>query len=391
MNEQEDIHNNTKTATIQFCGAGGTTLAAQQAGIDVEAAINHSEIAIASHAANHPATLHYRQSMEECNPDDMPDSDFLLTSPCCTNHSVAKGQKQYHQFDLFGDIVYDPLAERSRNTMHDVVRFVAAKKRAGKPYTFVVVENVVDVVKWRQYSAWLVALTALGYQHQALYWNTRFFEIPQSRDRVYLLFWLRDVPTPDLEYCPLAWCAGCQCEVRALQSWKRQKWGRYQQQYVYRCAFCAREVPPYSRSVRSVLNAQTTGRAIGERKLSENTRANIRAGLHRMGGDPFLLGYYKHPLYRRLDEPIGTITTLDRWALVTPASSGLFEACRMRMLSVQEVKACMGFPESYHLDGTEKQQKWLLGNAVCPPIEADILTRCLAVFAEPRQEKEVLV
>src|SRR5438876_6236073 len=158
------------TATIQYCGAGGTALAAQQAGIAIQAAINHSEVAIASHAANHPATMHYQQAMEECNPDDLPDSDFLLTSPCCTNHSVAKGQKQYHQFDLFGDIVYDPLAEKSRNTMHDVVRFVAAKQQAKKPYTFVVVENVIDVVKWRHYSNWLAALTTLGYNHQTLYW-----------------------------------------------------------------------------------------------------------------------------------------------------------------------------------------------------------------------------
>ncbi len=366
------------TATIQFCGAGGTAVAAQQAGIQVEAAINHSEIAIASHVANHPETIHYCQSMEECNPDDLPNSDFLLTSPCCTNHSVAKGQKRYHQFDLFGDIVYDPLAEKSRNTMHDVVRFVAAKQRAGKPYRFVVVENVIDVVKWRDYCTWLATLTAFGYDHQTLYWNTRFFEVPQSRDRVYLLFWLRDVPSPDLEYCPLAWCAGCEREVTTQQSWKQQKWGRYQHQYVYCCSSCAKEVTPYSSSVRSVLNIETSGRTVGERKLSENTRVNIREGIHRMGGEPFLLGYYKHPLYRRLDEPVGTITTLDRWALVTPDASGTFEACRLRMLSVQEVKACMGFPDDYHLCGTAKEQVWMLGNAVCPPLMTNLLSRCLA-------------
>jgi site-specific DNA-cytosine methylase len=42
--------NNTITATVQFCGAGGTSEAARQAGIHVEAAINHSKIAIATHA-----------------------------------------------------------------------------------------------------------------------------------------------------------------------------------------------------------------------------------------------------------------------------------------------------------------------------------------------------
>ena len=286
------------TATIQFCGAGGTTIAAQQAGIEVQAAINHSEVAIASHAVNHPATMHYQQAMQACNPDDLPNSDFLLSSPCCTNHTIAKGQKQYHQFDLFGDIVYDPLAEKSRNTMHDVVRFVTAKQRTKKPYTFVVVENVIDVVKWRFYNDWLASLLTLGYEYQTLYWNTRFFDVPQSRDRVYLLFWLRDVPTPDLEYCPVAWCAFCAREVASHQSWKRQRWGRYQQQYVYCCPSCAREVTPYSMPVRSVLHLEVPGRAIGEPKMTEKTRANVREGIHRMKGEPFLLGYYNHPLFR---------------------------------------------------------------------------------------------
>ena len=232
------------TATVQFCGAGGTSEGARQAGIHVEAAINHSTIAMISHEANHKGCKHFQQDITEIDPDDVPDSDLLLTSPECTNHSDSKGQKHYHQFDLFGDIVFDPLDEKSRNTMEDVVRFAKAKYQAGKPYKCIVVENVIEVAKWRNYHSWLKSMLTLDipdletpiYEYRTLYWNTQFFGVPQSRDRVYMVFWLHGLPTPDLDHRPAAFCDYCEREIQAVQSWKQLlKWGNYKEQYVYCC------------------------------------------------------------------------------------------------------------------------------------------------------------
>ncbi len=263
------------TATVQFSGAGGTSEAARQVGIQVEAAINHSKIAIASHQANHPTATHYQQALEECDPDEMPDSDLLLTSPCCTNHSDSKGQKRYHQFDLFGDIVFDPLAEKSRNTMEDVVRFAKAKYNTGTPYKCIVVENVIEVAKWRKYHSWLTSMTTLDiphldapmYEYQTLYWNTQFFGIPQSRDRVYIVFWLHGLPAPDLEHRPAASCDDCEREIQAVRSWKTLlKWGRYREQYVYVCPWCACKVAPFFTPVRSFLRLEEPGDPLFDRK-----------------------------------------------------------------------------------------------------------------------------
>jgi DNA (cytosine-5)-methyltransferase 1 len=379
------------TATVQFSGAGGTSEGARQAGIHVEAAINHSEIAIASHEANHPNCTHYQQWIEEIDPDDTPDSDFLLTSPCCTNHSDSKGQKHYHQFDLWGDIVFDPLAEKSRNTMEDVVRFAKAKYNAGKPYECIVVENVVEVAKWRKYRSWLASMTTLDipgldapiYEYQTLYWNTQFFGVPQSRDRVYIMFWLRDLPAPDLEHRPAAFCKCCEREIQAVQSWKTLfKWGRYCEQYVYVCPYCARDVVPFFTPVQSVLNLDDPGDPLFERTsgriLVQKTIHGIRKGIERFQGQPFLYAYYKKPLYRRLSEPVGTIPTVDRWALVIPGRK--FEDTTYRMLSPQELQLCMGFSADYQVRGTKTRRVWQLGNAVCPPIMADILKRCVAAI-----------
>ena len=378
---------NTITATVQFCGAGGTSEAARQAGIRVEAAINHSKIAIATHEANHKNCQHFQQDITEIDPADVPDSDMLLTSPCCTNHSSAKGKKQYHQFDLHGDIIFDPLAEKSRNTMEDVVRFAAAKKQAGNPYKMIVVENVIDVVKWRKYSTWLQSLSALGYAHQNLYWNSQFFGVPQSRDRVYIVFWFNDISAPDLEHRPIAFCEHCESSIQAVQCWKRAlKWGSYREQYTYNCPRCTREVAPHFTPASSALSLENRGETLGNRKrpLVTKTLENIREGIERFHGQPFLLGYYNNPVFRQLSEPIGTITTMDRWAYVVPATR--FENTTLRMITPEEVKRCMGFPESYQVLGTAKQQVEQLGNAVVPAVMANILKRCTAVLA-PEMEQ----
>jgi len=46
----------------------------------------------------------------------------------------------------------------------------------------------------------------------------------------------------------------------------------------------------------------------------------------------------------------------------------------MRMLQIPEVKAAMGFPDNYVLPSSHKEALCMLGNAVCPPVSANILT-----------------
>jgi DNA (cytosine-5)-methyltransferase 1 len=46
----------------------------------------------------------------------------------------------------------------------------------------------------------------------------------------------------------------------------------------------------------------------------------------------------------------------------------------MRMLCVAEAKVAMGFPARYALPGKHRDALFMLGNAVCPPVLADLLT-----------------
>lgn len=158
----------------------------------------------------------------------------------CTNHSVARGRKRNDaQPDLFGEVLPDAAAERSRATMWDVPRFAEHHR-----YRAVIVENVVDAWHWQPFQAWLQAMDSLGYDHHVVFLNSMHAQslgvgAPQSRDRMYVVFWRKGNPRPELERvtAPAAACP-THGAVRARQVFKRADrapWGRYRQQYVYTC------------------------------------------------------------------------------------------------------------------------------------------------------------
>jgi len=84
---------------------------------------------------------------------------------------------------------------------------------------------------------------------------------------------------------------------------------------------------------------------------------------------PFLLVYYGSDHaggWQRLNRPLRTITTLDRFALVKPDSQ---YGHVMRMLQVPELQAAMGMPPKMKLQaGTRRDRIKMIGNAVCPPV-----------------------
>jgi len=273
------------TATDQFCGAGGSTSGAKEAGVEVQMALNHWQLAIKTHNTNHPDTDHDCTDVQACDPRRYPSTDILITSPECTNHSLAKGgiRKNRGQQKLWNNEPLKPEEERSRATMWDVPRFAEFHD-----YNIVIVENVVDARYWRMWDAWLMAMHSLGYQHKCCYLNSMFFHpCPQSRDRMYVVFWKKGNKAPDLEYRPKAPCSECG-EVETYQSWKRsdKKWGKYRQQYVYRCSSCNEEVIPYYYCALNVIDWSVPIVRIGDRPrpLAVKTMERIQYGLDKYAG-----------------------------------------------------------------------------------------------------------
>lgn len=276
------------TLTDLFCGAGGSSTGAVQVpGVAVRVASNHWQLAVDTHEENHPDTGHVCADLSQIDPRFYPRTDILWASPECTNHSIASGRKRSAQPDLFNPVP-DEAAERSRATMWDVPRFTEVHR-----YQAVIVENVVDVVRWHPYRAWLMAMDSLGYDHEVVYLNSMHAwahgpAAPQSRDRFYAIFWRKGNRRPDLSSVqqPPAQCP-VHGPVRAMKVWKNpSRQGRFKAQYRFACPHtsCAgREVTPAWIPAASIIDWTDLGTRIGDRDrpLAPKTMRRIQAGIDR--------------------------------------------------------------------------------------------------------------
>ncbi len=282
-------------------------------------ALNHWKLAIETHNTNFPDTIHDCTDISACDPRRYPSTDILITSPECTNHSLAKGVKIVkNQMDLFNTGKVDPSAERSRATMWDVPRFAEYHK-----YNAIIVENVVDARKWVMFDSWLHAMHSLGYQHRCVYLNSMHAHpTPQSRDRMYVVFWKKGNKAPILDFMPSAYCPKCEKDVQSVQTWKNpdKKFGKYRQQYVYCCPVHGMPVEPYYYASFNCIDWSDHGRRIGDRSkpLSPNTEKRIRYGLDRYGRQPFQVINYTPGYIKAINDPTGTMTTNDHHAIVQP-------------------------------------------------------------------------
>lgn len=327
------------TITDLFCGAGGSSTGALEVpGVSVRMAANHWDLAIETHAKNHPDTEHDSADISQVDPRRYPTTDILWASPECTNHSRAKGRKQQSlQPDLFGETLPSEAEERSRATMWDVVRFSEVHR-----YKAVIVENVVEAWHWPPFQAWLMAMDSYGYKHRIVFLNSMHahqlgLPAPQSRDRMYVIFWRRGNRAPDFDKWqrPTAYCESCDKTVSAIKAWKRtdRRWGRYRQQYVYRCPSvdCRNSVvEPAWLPASHIIDWSLPGIRIGDRDkpLSDKTMRRIETGIKRFwepihieaAGHTYDSADPKHPQFGQptaymrawpVHEPLRTIHTIE--------------------------------------------------------------------------------
>ncbi|MGX1809695.1 DNA cytosine methyltransferase [Nocardia sp. NPDC055321] len=223
-----------------FSGFGGLTRGIEMAGFTTIMAANHNAYKVEVHEANHPHAEHWIADL--INPDaadyhsarDLPAADLLVAGVTCTNHTIANTKKAYEQglslFDL-EDPDFDERvtrSERDRATANCVLHY--ARKHHPR---MILIECTTELTSWgtaipgrakvadgSTYRWWLSQFGIEGYEHKVLYLNSQFFDVPQSRDRIYIAFWLRHLPAPDLEHRPLSRCVRCDDDVEAVWSWK---------------------------------------------------------------------------------------------------------------------------------------------------------------------------
>lgn len=286
-----------------FAGIGGFTEGAEQAGCTVVWAANHWREAVTLHEANHPATAHKCQDLHQADWTQVPAHDLLLASPACTGHTPARGKDRPH---------HDP----ARATAWAVISALECHRP-----DFGIVENVPAFTRWQLFPAWCAALDALGYAVSPHLVDAADFAVPQNRERILIVVSRSKNPIrldlPKLAHVPAA----------SFVDFDAGSWS------------------PIKKPGRSAA-----------------TVARIEDG-RRKFGPRFVAPYYSNGsglTGRSLDRPIGTITTVDRWAVI--------DGDRMRMLSVPESRDAMAFRRDYRLPARHKDAVKMLGNAVPPPM-----------------------
>lgn len=189
----------------------------------------------------------------------------------------------------------------------------------------VVVENVPEFADWALYPAWCAALQALGYALAPQVLDAADHGTPQHRRRFILVATRSRLPIA-LQLQPRP-----HIPAGAVIDFSVGRWS------------CVADKVPATRA----------------------RVANGRAAF----GDRFVFPYYSSgsgTTGRSLARPIGTLTTRARWAVA--------DGARMRMVSVPEAGAFMGFPAGYAMPAAASQAHHLLGNAMPPPLACAVLT-----------------
>ena len=417
--------------TDNFAGGGGASQGIEQAiGRAVDIAVNHDQAAITMHAANHPATKHYREDVFAVDPKEATKGKrvaYAWFSPDCKHFSKAKGSA---------------LKDRKIRGLAWVVC-----RWAGMVHPdVIVVENVEEFTTWgplkkgkpikarsgETFEKWKRQICDLGYKFEYRILNAADYGAPTKRERFVGIF---------------------RCDGKPIQ-WPEQRYAKRDSLLV-----AAGQCNPW-KAAGDYIDFSIPMKSIFERAkpLSKNTLERIGRGLKKFvleTDEPylvdnqawFLIHYYgtqgketrgsdlhdpistiptnnrfglvcaylsqwyskdsgqdirePHPTImtnnksqlvaafltkyygnekdgQSLHEPLGTITAKDRFGLVTVhgIEYQITDIC-LRMLTARELARLQGFPDDYILDCvSETEAKAKIGNSVCPDM-AEAVTRAL--------------
>lgn len=319
-----------------FCGAGfGARGAVRGGGIPL-LGLDAWDLATKTYQANFPDAVVLTEKIEEANPKKLSKvfrPDVLLTSPECTSHSIARGAK--------------PGSETSRETAIGIVPWIEAMQPR-----WVIVENVNRMKQWSRHDELIKSIESEGYTVSDLLLNSAEFGSAQARKRMFLV-------------CDRQGTSVTADDLRALAPRKMKT---------------ARDVINWQANY-PVVELHKPGRAQATLERAERAIGELGEGV------PFLIVYYGSDYaggWQTLDAPLRTVTTIDRFGLVTWQESKPY----LRMLQPDELLAAMGGGKEHTLPyGTRRDKVKLCGNGVC----SDVMTAIFKWISgdEPRHTKTV--
>jgi DNA (cytosine-5)-methyltransferase 1 len=289
----------TVRAVDLFCGAGGLSgglkMAASALGVTVDLiAINHWDVAIATHRGNHPEARHLCTGVESVDPWDVIPADhhvdILVAGPQCTYFSRARGGR--------------PVTNQQRVSPWLILDWLEKLDVDN-----VLIENVPEFRKWgpvkdgrpvrelcgQTFAAYIEAIKSLGYHVEYRVLNCANYGDATTRRRLFIMA-RRGKP---VRWPPQTHASPDELD-RADGLFRRQ-------------------IKPW-KPAREIIDWSVKGESIYERKrpLAKNTLRRIAVGLERFSGIPFVLGQQSGSVARSVEEPIPTVATEGAISLVEP-------------------------------------------------------------------------
>lgn len=316
-----------------FCGGGGSSWGARNAGAEIACAVDAWHIAVETYRTNFPGASVINATLDD---DSCPsllggtgNIDLILASPECTNHTCAKGSR--------------PRSEASRRTANYVIKFAEKLKPR-----WIVLENVVQMRGWQGYTPLIGDLEALGYDVLPQVLDAADFGVPQTRRRLFLICDREASPDP----------------IKASGKGRRR---------------------PLTAADVVQLDGPWQSRPLYSDGRAPDTLTRAERAMDELGkGEPFLIVYYGSDGsggWQPLDRPLRTLTTLDRFGLVTWNR----KTPMLRMLQVPELMRAMGFDETYSLPhGSRRDRIKILGNGVCPPVMEAVVS---SLVGQPKRSR----
>ena len=467
-----------------FAGGGGASTGIEMAGFAVDIAVNHDEIALGIHEANHPGATHLCENVWEVDPVQATKGrpvGLAWFSPDCKHFSKAKGGK--------------PTDKRIRSLAWVVTRWA----KAVHPRV-IILENVEEFADWgpltadnkpcphrkgKTFRAWVSRLRNLGYEVDHKILRACDYGAPTIRKRLFLIARFDGRPivwpepthiNPNVKMGRLfkstlkPWRTAAECidwsipcpsifeRKKPLADATLRRIAKGIMRYVVDCPDpfivpVKQDVSMFSETRESLVSAflakhfgdkgQRPGSDLSEpvstvtavdhhslvmlhiqrdfgssiggpldmpigtitaggggkvalvasslvklrgtckdgQPVDEPMPSLTAGGTHVAEVRAFLLKYYGTDQDPKLREPLHTVTTKDRFGLVTVHGVNYqIVDIGMRMLSPRELFRAQGFPDSYVIDqlpdGTKiskSHQIRLCGNSVCPDVASALV------------------
>lgn len=305
-----------------FSGGGLGSAGARHAGLTMVGAADAWDIAADTYRSNFKTAKVVTTRLTDRSGPEMFGNvgkiDMLIASPECTHHSIARGNR--------------PVDEESQRSGWYVMKFI----RELDP-RWIVLENVTPMKNWPGYDD-LITMLRKTYHLRIGPLDAADFGTPQNRKRLFIVG--DRLANPSI-------------------------------------------AQPGNRPVRdasTILERAGNFRAdpVYNGKRAASTIARVERGIAELGPKKdFLIVYYGSDRaggWQRLDRPLRTLTTLDRFGLV----QWIDGQPTLRMLQVPELKRAMGLTHlkdehgegvKFLLDhGTRRDKVKVIGNGVCAPV-----------------------